>query len=125
MSAPSAIAATSSAVYVVERVGMRAQKFDLSGIWSSAWGRGVHNARPGGAGVCTVAGNCLSGTAGALGGEFNAPRGIAPLVFGSLPGVSVANAGNGRVEVFERDCSGSGGGCTSFTTSTTHHRYDV
>jgi hypothetical protein len=62
-------------VYEAETVGNRVQKFDSSGNWISAWGKGVNGGSA--YGICTVAANCHAGASGGLGGEFDSPAGVA------------------------------------------------
>jgi len=126
MTAPSAIAADGAAVFVTESAGRRAQKFDFNGTWSDAWGRGVKSGTIG-YGHCVSAAGCLSGTAGALGGEFTQPLGLAaaddlPLQIVNYTNASqfiVADASNGRLDTF------AGIGSTAATVSTSHHAYDL
>jgi NHL repeat-containing protein len=82
-------------VYVADASNNRIQKFDSSGTWDRAWGKNVNG---GGAfGICTVAGDCLSGTTGGLGGEMNFPAGVATDSGGN---VYVADAFNHRIQKF-------------------------
>jgi sugar lactone lactonase YvrE len=83
-------------VYVADTINHRIQKFDSSGTWERAWGKGVN----GGAGfeVCTAAANCLAGSDGGLGGEMFGPIGVATDASGN---VYVADAGNNRVQKFD------------------------
>jgi tripartite motif-containing protein 71 len=66
-----------------------------SGTFDRAWGKGVN----GGSvfGVCTVATNCLAGGSGSLGGELNAPIGVATDPSGN---VYVVDASNNRIQKF-------------------------
>lgn len=126
MSAPGAVTANAGAVFVAEAGGHRIQRFDDAGTWTRAWGRGVRSDAPTAFGVCTVAANCLSGTAGALGGELNQPLGIAGEE--NVPtAVMVANSGDRRLEQFGNPTSNGSATCctTTTTTSTSSHPYSL
>jgi tripartite motif-containing protein 71 len=88
--------ATDSAgnVYVADWGNNRIQEFNSSGTWERAWGKAVN----GGSvfGVCTVAANCLAGSAGGLGGEMQTPTGVAT---DSADNVYVAE--NNRIQKFD------------------------
>jgi NHL repeat len=95
MDTPERIAADGAGnVYVTDQ--NRIQKFDSSGNWQRAWGKGVD----GGAGfeACTVATQCLTGSTGGLGGEMNFPGGIATDGDGN---VYLADALNRRIQKFD------------------------
>jgi DNA-binding beta-propeller fold protein YncE len=65
-------------VYIAENAmanGSRVQKFGPAGSFLAAWGKNVNGG--GVFGVCTVAADCLAGTAGSLGGELDHPYGVA------------------------------------------------
>jgi hypothetical protein len=101
-------------VYVADDGNSRIQKFDSSGNFLSAWGKGVNG---GGAfGVCTVAASCQSGLFGALGGEFSDPVAVGSDAAGN---VYVADFSDSRVQKFRADPAGStpppGGGSTPST----------
>ena len=96
-SPPLGVGADSSGnVYVVETGNNRISKFDSSGNFERAWGKGVNSSPP--LGVCTVAANCLMGSTGSLGGEFNAPGGVAT---DSAGNVYVGDTSNNRVQKFD------------------------
>jgi hypothetical protein len=86
-------------VYVTEAYANRVQKFDSSGNFLLAWGKGVGSA---GASICTVAANCAAGATGSAGGEFFTPEGIGT---DSAGNVYVADFSNSRVQKF--DASGA------------------
>ena len=81
--------------YVADTGNQRIQKFDSSGAWQNAWGRGVAGAS--GFQICTVANTCTTGQAGGLGGDMNGPAGVASDASGS---VYVAEAFGNRVSKF-------------------------
>jgi tripartite motif-containing protein 71 len=83
-------------VYVADTTNNRIQKFDSTGAWERAWGKNVNGG--GVFGICTVASSCLAGSAGVLGGEMNAPRGVATDASGN---VYVADTGNHRIQKFD------------------------
>ena len=83
-------------VYVSELADARIQKFDSSGNWLRAWGKNVNGG--GVFGICTSAASCSAGTGGALGGEMNAPGGVATDSEGN---VYVADALNHRIQKFD------------------------
>ncbi len=82
-------------VYVADTDSNRIQEFDSSGDWLRAFGADV-----GGSGVdiCTVAASCQGGSSGGLGGEMNAPIGVATDAAGD---VYVADATNNRIQEFD------------------------
>jgi sugar lactone lactonase YvrE len=82
-------------VYLADSGFERVQKFDSSGNFERAWGKGV----AGGPGfeTCTVAASCQFGVAGGLKGEMSQPSGIA---VDSAGNVYVADYGNNRIEKF-------------------------
>jgi Ca2+-binding RTX toxin-like protein len=84
-------------IYVAED-NDRLQRFDSSGSFLRAWGKGV----AGGAGfeVCTVAASCQAGAPGGSGGELDAPLGIGADAAGNL---YVADTGNQRIQKFAAD----------------------
>src|SRR4051794_23423555 len=105
LSTPSGVATDAAGnVYVAEGTNARRiQKFDSSGNFLRAWGKDViTSGQPGDTGtgfeVCTVAADCKVGIAGGLGGELNAPRGIATDAAGN---VYVADASNNRIQKFD------------------------
>ncbi len=125
MSTPGAVTANAGAVFVAEAGGHRVQRFDDAGTWTRAWGRGVRSDTPTTFGICTVAASCLSGTAGALGGELNQPLGIAGQDVNAGT-VMVANAGDRRLDQFGLPTNGTATCCsTTVTTSTTSHPYTL
>jgi hypothetical protein len=70
---------------VADRENHRIQKFDSSGTWERAWGKGVNGGTAGtGFEVCTVAANCLVGSSGGLGGELLFPSGVATDASGNV-----------------------------------------
>jgi tripartite motif-containing protein 71 len=85
-------------VYVTDLDNRRVQKFNSSGGFVLAWGKDV--AADGGTGFekCTVAASCKQGQAGGLGGELNAPAGIAVDHAGD---VYVDDANNQRIDVLD------------------------
>jgi len=85
-------------VYVSERLNHRVEKFDSAGNFVAAWGRDVVAGGTTGFEICTVASMCKKGVTGGLGGQFNAPNGIA--VDGSF--VYVADRVNNRIQKFTR-----------------------
>jgi tripartite motif-containing protein 71 len=101
--APTHLATDGAAnVYVADEGNSRIQKFDSSGNFLSAWGKGVNG---GGAfGVCTVAASCQSGLFGALGGELSDPVAVGSDAAGN---VYVADFSDNRVQKFRADAAGS------------------
>src|SRR6476659_9257097 len=85
-------------VYVADRYNYRIQKFDSNGTFERTWGKGVNMTTPGN--LCTAAsGNtCQIGTSGGGAGEFNAPKGVAIGLGGS---VYVADTDNHRIQKFD------------------------
>jgi tripartite motif-containing protein 71 len=83
-------------VYVADAGNSRIERFDSSGTWERAWGKNVNGG--GGFGICTVASSCQAGTTGGLGGEMNAPVGVAADAGGHI---YVAEAGNSRIQRFD------------------------
>ncbi|MDX6450512.1 MAG: tripartite motif-containing protein 71 [Gaiellaceae bacterium] len=82
-------------VYVANAaVGGRVQEFDSSGGFLQAWGKDVDIS---GADVCTVAADCLGGSAGVLGGQFATPVDVAIDGTGNL---YVADYNNRRIQKF-------------------------
>ena len=97
-------------VYVSDLENNRIQKFDSSGHFLRAFGRGVDSAQPGGGfAICTVAANCTPGQAGGLGGELNGLWGIFTDASGNL---YVADRGNNRIQEFVDPPQGGGTGGT-------------
>ena len=107
--------ATDSAgnIYVADTSNERVQKFDSSGKFVLAFGKNVNLvAGAPNFDICTQVGNCMPGTAGALPGEFDLPRGVAADAAGN---VYVADFRNGRLQEFDSSGNflrviGSGGG---------------
>ncbi|HYU61977.1 MAG TPA: hypothetical protein VEK39_14555 [Solirubrobacterales bacterium] len=95
---PIAVATDAGAVYVVDRLNQRIQKFDSAGNWQRAWGKDVDIALGTGFEICTVAVNCKTGATGGLGGELNNPIGIATDGGGS---VYLADRFNQRIQKFD------------------------
>jgi sugar lactone lactonase YvrE len=85
-------------VYVADVFNRRIQKFDSSGNFLRAWGMNVDSANPGVFGICTVAANCLQGTVGSLGGEFNSLDGLATDPAGN---VYASDFSNKRIQKFD------------------------
>jgi sugar lactone lactonase YvrE len=83
-------------VYVADLTNNRIQKFDSSGNFLRAWGRGVNGGTA--FGICTVAANCHAGTGGGLGGEMFFPDGIATDTAGN---VYLADTNNNRIQKFD------------------------
>jgi DNA-binding beta-propeller fold protein YncE len=100
MNEPLGIATDSSDnVYLGDSSNNRIEKFDSSGTFDRAWGKGVNQTTAGN--LCTAAsGNtCQAGSAAtALGGEMNTPAGVAVDAAGN---VYVADALNNRIQVFD------------------------
>jgi hypothetical protein len=121
MDRPQGVATDSAGnVYVADLGNDRIQKFDSSGNWLAAWGKGVNGGSA--FGICTVAASCSTGSPGGLGGEMDSPFGIATDHAGN---VYVAELGNDRIQKFDssgnwlrawgKDVNGGGafGICTS------------
>ena len=83
-------------VHVADALNQRIQRFDPSGTWERAWGRGVNGGF--GFGVCTVASSCLAGSPGGLGGEMSGPKGLATDAVGK---VYVSEEFNDRFQRFD------------------------
>jgi hypothetical protein len=104
-------------VYASDAVNnMRIQTFDSSGNFQRAWGKGVDGAAAGtGFEICTVASNCLAGSAGGSGGELSSPAGLATDSGGNL---YVGDSANQRIQRFGEPIppppsnQGGGGGAT-------------
>ena len=86
-------------VYVADG-NTRIQKFDSSGNWLRAWGKGVSGGKGGAKafGICTVAASCKAGSTGGNGGELSGPRAVATDAAGH---VYVDEADNNRISVFD------------------------
>jgi DNA-binding beta-propeller fold protein YncE len=82
-------------IYVADYANNRIQKFDSSGTWDRAWGKGVNGGSA--YGICTVASGCQVGTTGGLGGEMDTPDGVLSGPGGKL---YVADYGNNRIQEF-------------------------
>jgi uncharacterized protein (DUF2147 family) len=102
---PSGVAADPAGnVYVVGVDHQRVQRFDSSGNFLRAWGKDVVPRLIGppdpstGFEVCTEAPRCGGGLTGGLGGEFNAPVGVAADAAGK---VYVADSSNLRIQKFD------------------------
>jgi DNA-binding beta-propeller fold protein YncE len=96
MFGPQAVATDAEGnVYVTELFGQRIEKFDSSGNWLSAWGKGVNGGNA--FGICTVAASCQAGSIGALGGEMFSPRAVA---IDSAGSAYVADFANDRIQKF-------------------------
>ena len=104
MDAPEGVAVDDTGeVYVSERFNNRVERFDGVGDFVSAWGRDV--IKLGGSGdtgtgyeICTVEADCKKGLSGGLGGELNAPNGIAS--DGTF--IYVADRVNNRIQKFTK-----------------------
>src|SRR5690242_8711573 len=83
-------------VYVADVFTNRMEKFDSSGHWLRAWGKGVNGGSA--FGICTVAASCQAGSSGGLGGEMNDPAGVATDAAGN---VYVADGNNDRIQEFD------------------------
>ena len=95
-----AINATTGDIYVVDGFSgnHRIQQFDSDGEFIRMWGKDVDSTGGTGSEICEVAAQCKAGAIGALGGEFNFPRGIAiDQVTGD---VYVTEQNNRRVQKF-------------------------
>jgi DNA-binding beta-propeller fold protein YncE len=89
---------TSGHVYVAE-FGGRVQRFDTSGNFQLAWGKGVDAPTAGtGYEICSVSASCLPGQVGSFGGEFANPRDVAADPQGN---VYVADQSNDRIQRFD------------------------
>jgi tripartite motif-containing protein 71 len=114
LSVPTGVAADAAGnVYVADQGNQRIQKFTSAGTWERAWGKGVNGG--GVFGVCTAASNCMAGTNGGLGGEFNGPTGVAP---DSGSALYVGDFTNRRIQKFVDSPSpppGGGGGSVTPT----------
>jgi hypothetical protein len=87
---------TAGNIYVADGANDRIQKFDSSGNWIAAWGKGVNGGSK--FGICTVASHCHTGSAGGLGGAINLAQGVATNKAGD---VYVADADNSRIQEFD------------------------
>jgi sugar lactone lactonase YvrE len=103
-------------VYVSDLENNRIQKFDSSGQFLRAFGKGVDSAQPGnGFEICTVAANCTPGQAGGLGGELDGLWGIFTDATGNL---YVADRANNRIQEFVDPPQGGVTGGTGGTGGT-------
>lgn len=94
----------SGAVYVVDTTHARVEKFTSGGRFLRAWGWGVADGRTPAPQVCTR--RCFAGIAGAGGGQFDFPEGVAvdnSPRSASSGDVYVADLHNHRVEKFDPD----------------------
>lgn len=87
--------------YVVDNGNRRVQRFGSAGAFVSAWGWKVDEGNPS-FGVCTVAGKCEKGSAGANAGQFgnNGAQGIAVDQASGKIYVSDQAGNNRRIHVF-------------------------
>ena len=86
--------AAAGAVYVVDSGNYRIEKFDTSGEFVSAWGRGVADGSPAYQ-VCTT--QCRAGTSSPTADAFKYPTGIAT----DGANVYVADQNNASVHKFD------------------------
>src|SRR5262249_57315647 len=82
-------------VYVADSDNNRVQKFDSSGNFLAAWGKGVNGGSA--FGICTVAASCRAGSGGSLGGDMSFPESAATDGAGDL---YITDPGNGRIQKF-------------------------
>jgi tripartite motif-containing protein 71 len=100
LASPAAVAVDSANVYVADANHDRIQRQSLAGIFSRTWGKDVLSTGGGGdLEVCLVAANCKAAAASTgLGGEMNAPEGVAVDPSGD---VYVSERLNNRIEKFD------------------------
>ncbi|HWA54611.1 MAG TPA: hypothetical protein VG816_10600, partial [Solirubrobacterales bacterium] len=94
---PTSIAVGGERVFAGDATGARVQEFDEGGQWVRAWGKDVVSGGATGFEVCSVAGECKTGTAGTFGGEFaGGPYGMAA----DASHVYATDTINNRIETF-------------------------
>ncbi|MGH2957148.1 MAG: hypothetical protein ACRDL6_09155 [Solirubrobacterales bacterium] len=84
-------------VYVADALNFRIQRFDSAGNFQRTWGKDVITGGGTGFEICTVAASCKMGSTGGLGGELQAPEGVAADAAGNL---YVADSANARIQKF-------------------------
>ena len=113
MQAPLGVAVDAAAgvAYVLDRAGLRVQKFDTSGAFLRTWGKDVVVSGGTGFEICTVASSCKQGVTGGLGGEIGSAQSIAVDDAGS---VYVSDTDAHRIQKYADPASppppGGGGG---------------
>lgn len=94
---PVSIAVGGERVFVGDGAGGRVQEFGEGGAWVRAWGRDVVSGGATGFEICSNAGECKTGAAGTLGGEFaGGPYGVAA----DASHVYTADTIDNRIETF-------------------------